>query len=485
MPVDEKPAILWFRQDLRTDDHPALHAASANGRAVQPVFILDDTSEGEWRIGGAGRWWLHHSLSALQAQLMELGAPLLLRCGAASDVLAVLAQEIDAGSVHCSLRYEPSGSAQEERVRTALAKIGVSFTAHSGALLHDPHALRTGTGVPYKVYTPFAKSLRAKVEIESPLAAPRSLRGVVKQPVGLSLDSLQLLPSKDWAGTMRVWWTPGERGAQKRLAAFIADPVRQYGEARDIPSQDGTSSLSPHMHWGELSPRRVWTDVSRSTAGRSNGAAKFLAEILWREFAAHVLLNFPATASKPLRPEFAKFPWQPSKRHLRAWQVGRTGYPIVDAGMRQLWATGWMHNRVRMIVASFLVKHLLQSWQDGARWFWDTLCDADLASNTLGWQWSAGCGADAAPYFRIFNPILQGEKFDPQGDFVRKWVPELSKVPSEFIHQPWEAPPMVLAASGVVLGETYPQPIIDHPTARDRALAALKQVSGSKSSTHD
>jgi deoxyribodipyrimidine photo-lyase len=281
---------------------------------------------------------------------------------------------------------------------------------------------------------------------------------------------------------MRSCWKPGELGAQKLLAAFISNSVSQYGEARDFPSQDGTSSLSPHMHWGELSPRRVWTDVSRSTAGKSKGATKFLAEILWRDFAAHVLVNFPATVSEPLRPEFVKFPWQPSTQHLRAWQVGRTGYPIVDAGMRQLWATGWMHNRVRMIVASFLVKHLLQSWQDGASWFWDTLCDADLASNTLGWQWSAGCGADAAPYFRIFNPILQGEKFDPQGDFVRKWVSELSIMPSEFIHQPWKAPRIVLAASGVELGDTYPQPIIDHPTARDRALGALKLVSPEKSS---
>lgn len=480
-----KPAILWFRQDLRLDDHPALHAAAANGRAVQPVFILDDAAEGEWVAGGAGRWWLHHSLAALGTQLRELGAPLLLRRGAAPDVLVALAREVGAGSVHCSLRFEPAGTAQENRVRQALAAVDVSFAAHSGALLHDPHALRTGTGVPYKVYTPFAKSLRAKITIGDPLPAPRALRAVAKSPASTTLESLDLLPSIDWAGSMRTRWTPGERGAQKRLAAFITKPMRDYGEARDFPAQDGSSSLSPHMHWGELSPRRVWNDVSRSGAGNSQGASKFLAEILWREFAAHVLLNFPATASKPLRPEFAKFPWQPSTQHLRAWQRGRTGYPIVDAGMRQLWATGWMHNRVRMIVASFLVKHLLQSWQDGAQWFWDTLCDADLASNTLGWQWSAGCGADAAPYFRIFNPILQGEKFDPSGEFVRAWVPELARVPSEFIHQPWEAPAMVLAASGVVLGETYPQPIVDHPTARDRALAALQKISGAKSAARD
>lgn len=483
MTSSDKPAILWFRQDLRVDDHPALCAAAANGRAVQPVFILDDAAEGEWVAGGAGRWWLHHSLAALQAKLLELGAPLLLRRGAAPDVLVALAQEVGAGSVHCSLRFEPAGTVQEERVRSALAAVGVSFAAHSGALLHDPHALRTGTGVPYKVYTPFAKSLRERIVIGDPLPAPRTVRAVAKSPVGSPLDALGLLPTIDWAGTMRTWWTPGERGAQKRLAAFIAGPVRDYDEARDFPAQDGSSSLSPHMHWGELSPRRVWSDVSRSDAGKSHGASKFLAEILWREFAAHVLLNFPATASKPLRPEFAKFPWQPSRVHLHAWQRGHTGYPIVDAGMRQLWATGWMHNRVRMIVASFLVKHLLQSWQEGARWFWDTLCDADLASNTLGWQWSAGCGADAAPYFRIFNPILQGEKFDPSGDFVRTWVPELAKVPSEFIHQPWEAPPMVLASSGVALGETYPRPIVDHPTARDYALAALQKVSGAKSTT--
>lgn len=485
MTAIDKPAILWFRQDLRLDDHPALHAAAANGRGVQPVFFLDDAAEGEWAAGGAGRWWLHHSLEALGTQLRTIGAPLLLRRGATADGLVKLAQEVGAGSVHCSQRFDPAGTAQEECVRSALASVGVSFAAHAGALLHDPAVLRTGSGVPYKVYTPFAKSLRAHVAIGNPLPAPRALRSVAQMPAGSTLESLNLLPTVDWAGSMRGRWTPGELGAQKRLAAFMAKPMRDYGEARDIPAQDGSSSLSPHMHWGEISPRRVWSDVSRSDAGTSHGASKFLAEILWREFAAHVLLNFPATASKPLRPEFAKFPWQPSAQHLRAWQRGQTGYPIVDAGMRQLWATGWMHNRVRMIVASFLVKHLLQSWQEGARWFWDTLCDADLASNTLGWQWSAGCGADAAPYFRIFNPILQGEKFDPDGEFVRRWVPELAKVPSAFIHQPWEAPPMVLASSGVLLGETYPQPIVDHPTARDRALAALQKISSGKSAARE
>ena len=478
----DRPAIVWFRQDLRVDDHPALDAAAANGRAVQPVFILDDSADGAWSAGGAARWWLHHSLAALQPRLAELGAPLLLRRGAAAEALVDLAKEIGAGSVHCSMRFEPAGTAQEQRVRTALAAAGVSFAAHAGALLHDPLILRTGTGVPYKVYTPFAKALRMQVSIAEPLPAPRSLHGLAKGAAGCGLESLELLPRIDWAGTMRQWWTPGERGAQERLAAFVAGPLRDYGDVRDYPAMNGCSSLSPHIHWGELSPRRVWCDVSRSGAGKTPGASKFLAEILWREFAAHVLANFPATESRPLRAEFAKFPWQPSKDHLRAWQRGRTGYPIVDAGMRQLWATGWMHNRVRMIVASFLVKHMLQPWQDGARWFWDTLCDADLASNTLGWQWSAGCGADAAPYFRIFNPILQGEKFDPSGAFVRKWVPELAKVPSEFIHQPWQAPPMVLASSGVVLGETYPHPIVEHSAARDRALAALQKVSGAKSS---
>lgn len=468
-----RPVIVWFRQDLRTDDHPALHAASQGGRVVIPVFIWDPKSEGAWPVGGASKWWLHSSLASLGKTLSTLGSPLILRQGPPEKVLAEIAKATGAAGVHCSMRYEPSAKAQEALVRKELLAVEVSFAAHAGTLMHDPAAIRTGSGVPYKVYTPFAKAYRNTMSSDPPLSSPKILKGSDAKIPSDSLDDLKLLPAIDWAKTMRKWWQPGEEGARKRLSKFTLQAAQAYGENRDIPAEDGSSRLSAHLHWGEISPRRIWNEVSKSPAATSIGAQKYLAEILWRDFAYHVMSNFPRTAESPLRPEFERFPWEPSAERLKAWKRGQTGYPIVDAGMRQLWATGWMHNRVRMIVASFLVKHLLQDWQEGAKWFWETLVDADLSSNSLGWQWSAGCGADAAPYFRIFNPILQGEKFDSQGTYVREWIPELAKVPNEFIHQPWNAPPLVLLQSGVEFGENYPAPIVDHVTARNRALAAL------------
>lgn len=468
-----RPVIVWFRQDLRTDDHPALHAASQGGRVVIPVFIWDQMGEGSWLVGAASKWWLHSSLAALGKTLSTLGSPLILRQGTAEKVLVEIAKSTGAGGVHCSMRYEPSAKSQEVRVRKELLASGLSFEAHPGTLLHDPAVIRTGSGMPYKVYTPFAKAYRNTMSSESPLSPPKFLKAPEEKMHSASLDELKLLPAIDWAKTMREWWQPGEEGARKRLSKFTIEAAKAYGENRDFPAEDGSSRLSAHLHWGEISPRRIWNEVSKSPAAASVGAQKYLAEILWRDFAYHVMSNFPRTAESPLRPEFERFPWEPSAEKLKAWKQGKTGYPIVDAGMRQLWATGWMHNRVRMIVASFLVKHLLQDWHHGAKWFWETLVDADLSSNSLGWQWSAGCGADAAPYFRIFNPILQGEKFDSQGTYVREWIPELAHLPSEFIHQPWNAPPLVLLQSGVELGGNYPAPIVDHVTARNRALAAL------------
>ena len=473
--AQSRPVIVWFRQDLRTDDHPALHAASQDGRMVIPVFIWHPKSEGAWKVGAASKWWLHFSLSSLGKTLSALGSPLILRQGAPEKVLAEIANSTGAAGVHCSMRYEPYAKEQEAVVRKELLAVGVSFATHAGTLMHDPAVIRTGSGVPYKVYTPFAKAYRSTMSSDPPLSSPKVLKGIGAKIPSDSLDDLNLLPAIDWAKTMRVWWQPGEEGARKRLSKFTVEAAKAYGESRDFPAEDGSSRLSAHLHWGEISPRRIWHEVSKSPAAASVGAQKYLAEILWRDFAYHVMSNFPRTAESPLRPEFESFPWQPSTQRLKAWKRGQTGYPIVDAGMRQLWATGWMHNRVRMIVASFLVKHLLQDWQHGAKWFWETLVDADLSSNSLGWQWSAGCGADAAPYFRIFNPILQGEKFDSQGTYVREWIPELAKLPNEFIHQPWNAPPLVLLQSGVELGENYPAPIVDHVTARNRALAALSE----------
>jgi len=473
---DHRPVIVWFRQDLRTDDHPALACATQDGRAVIAVFIWDPHGEGDWAVGGASSWWLHGSLKALQSSLATLGSPLIIRQGKSANILLEIAKSTGAAGVHCSKRYEPSACAQEAIVRAELLAAGLSFQAHAGSLLHDPGAIRTGSGVPYKVYTPFAKSHRAAMSAELPLSAVKKLVASFTTVRGDALDDLQLLPKIDWASSMRQCWQPGEAGAQQRLRNFITARAGSYDRLRDIPGEDGSSQLSAHVHWGEISPRRIWHEVSKSSAAATVGAQKYLAEILWRDFAYHIMFNFPKTANHPLRGEFAQFPWEPSPQRLKAWQLGQTGYPIVDAGMRQLWATGWMHNRVRMVVASFLVKHLLQSWQDGARWFWQTLVDADLSSNSLGWQWSAGCGADAAPYFRIFNPILQGEKFDPQGVYVRRWVSELARVPNEFIHQPWSAPALVLLQAGVQLGVHYPHPIVDHVTARNRALAALTKL---------
>jgi deoxyribodipyrimidine photo-lyase len=331
------------------------------------------------------------------------------------------------------------------------------------------------SGKPFQVFTPFWKNCLAKPDPAEPLPAPARIPAPDKWPDSLPLAALELEPRIDWAAGMRAAWTPGEAGAQDRLAHFFSGAAERYGAARDIPGIEGTSRLSPHLHFGEISPRQVWH------AARLSGIAgwresRYLAEVGWREFAHHLLYHFPRTPVEPLRPEFARFPWRENDEALKAWQRGLTGYPVVDAGMRELWATGWMHNRVRMIVASFLVKDLLISWTEGAWWFWDTLVDADLAQNTLGWQWTAGCGADAAPYFRVFNPSGQGEKFDADGSYVRRWCPELARVPQEWLHRPWEAPAAVLAAAGVVLGRNYPKPIVDHAAARDFALKAFASL---------
>lgn len=488
------PSIMWFRQDLRLDDNPALREAARDGRPLVAVWIWHPEDERPWAPGGASRWWLHHSISALSADLAVLGVRLIIRAGDPAAEIADIARGTGARSVHAAKRHEPWAGEQERRVADALATMKVSCTLHPGVLLHDPSRIRTGSGVPYKVYTPFSRSVAANVTVEPCIARPSSITAAdVSRLDSTPLESLGLLPRIAWDGVMATTWTPGEAGARERLAAFVpartaaSAPIARYATGRDEPASPGTSMLSPHLHWGEISPRRVWHTVDRALAASSasgvpqasvaSNAAKFKAEIVWREFAYHVLANFPATSDAPLRPEFSKFPWSDDAPLRRAWERGRTGYPLVDAGMRELWATGWMHNRVRMSVSSFLVKHLLQHWMHGARWFWDTLLDADLASNSLGWQWSAGCGADAAPYFRIFNPVLQGEKFDPDGTYVRRWVPELAKVPAKWIHRVWEAPADVLASAGVTLGATYPRPIVDHAEARARALKALTSVS--------
>jgi deoxyribodipyrimidine photo-lyase len=474
-------ALVWFRQDLRCDDHPALVAASEQGEVV-PVFIWAPEEEGDWAPGAASMWWLHHALSSLQQALSAVGSRLIIRRGPALATLLGLARECDSSAVYWTRRYEPACVERDTAVKHGLRDAGLVAESFNGALLHEPWTVRSGQGTPFRVFTPFWRACLAKGEPAEPAEAP-PLRGPRRWPSSITVEALQLLPTVDWAGGLRSAWEPGEPGARRVAACFIAKALAGYGTQRDIPGAAGTSRLSPHLHWGEISPRRLWHLLGAAGRRQRIPAAdleKYRAELGWREFAHHLLHHAPQTVQRPLRSEFSSFPWREDPTQLRAWQRGQTGYPLVDAGLRELWHTGWIHNRVRMVVASFLVKHLLLPWQEGARWFWETLVDADLANNTLGWQWTAGCGADAAPFFRIFNPVTQGERFDADGSYIRRWVPELARLPGALIHAPWEAPPAALAAAGVTLGREYPFPIVDHKAARERALAALAMVTGGR-----
>jgi deoxyribodipyrimidine photo-lyase len=484
MPKGAAPTLLWFRQDLRLADNPALDAAIAFGRPVVATFVFDPQLGGPWAMGGAARWWLHHTLASLARALEQRGNRLILRRGRWDDVVPALVREAGAAEVHAGRLYAPWEREADEVVAKRLTALGVPITGQTSLLLHEPWAIRTQQGGPYGVYSPFSRAVFAAGEPPHPSPAPARIPAMPTYPGSDELSDWRLLPtSPDWAGGLRETWQPGEDGAAARLKTFIANALDRYGDARNLPGIDSSSKLSPHLRFGEISPRQVWHAVSAAMKpkGRAHDSAiTFLKEVIWREFSYHLLWHRPEMPDEPLKQAFADFPWRENATHLRAWQQGRTGYPIVDAGMRELWHTGWMHNRVRMIAASFLIKHLLQPWQTGEAWFWDTLVDADAASNSASWQWVAGCGADAAPYFRIFNPILQGEKFDADGAYVRRWVPELALLPDQFIHRPWEAPALVLKEAGITLGRTYPMPIVDHNEARARALAALATISGEK-----
>lgn len=472
--------IVWFRQDLRLQDNPALAAALVEG-AILPVYIWDEARAGRWPLGGASRWWLHHSLEKLDEALRERGSRLLLAKGESGAVLQDLLKTTGATKVYWNRNYEPAAIACDKIIKATLAAAGVTAQSFNAALLFEPHTIQNKSGRPFQVFTPFWKHCLA-LPVEDPVKLPRGeFSAPARWPTSLNLAALGLLPTVKWDAGLAAAWQPGEAAAVHRLKKFTSGAIDQYADERNRPDLAGTSSLSPYLHFGEIGPRQIWAAVRARSKDSgvfptSRGEQVFLSEVGWREFAHHLLYHFPHTPEEPLRSDFTAFPWRSDAPQLQAWQRGRTGYPIVDAGLRQLWATGWMHNRVRMIVASFLVKHLRISWRDGAAWFWDTLLDADLASNTLGWQWTAGCGADAAPYFRIFNPILQGVKFDPEGSYVRRWVPELSRVPTEFLHEPWAAPSAVLAIAGVKLGVDYPQPIVNHGEARVEALAALQAM---------
>ncbi len=463
------PQIIWFRLDLRLTDQAAVLMAAKAGPII-PVYIHDTAAAGKWAHSGAALWWLHHSLTALDADLRTHGCRLLRLRGDSVAVLNQLAAETKADAVHALEHFEPWARRQQDQLAQRL-----TLKLYDGVALTHPSSVRNQSGMPFKVFTPFWRTLHGMLPPAEPASRPKKMVMAENVPAGEALAAWKLLPTKpDWAGGFSRHWTPGEAGAQARLADF-APRVGGYADGRNSCAEDHTSRLSPHLHFGEVSAAQVWHGVTKKAGP---GAEPYLRQLGWRDFSFNLIITAPDFADVNWRQDFDDFPWVPDEKSQRAWQEGMTGYPIVDAGMRQLWATGWMHNRVRMITASFLIKHLMQDWRRGEEWFWDTLVDADLANNAAGWQWTAGSGADAAPYYRIFAPVTQGERFDTNGDYVRRWVPELAKLPNAWIHKPWDAPPMVLADAGISLGKHYPQPLVDHAFARARALAAFKSLPG-------
>ncbi|RXT07977.1 deoxyribodipyrimidine photo-lyase [Ammoniphilus sp. CFH 90114] len=468
--MKEKTTIVWFRRDLRIHDNPALWEAVQRG-VVLPVFIWEDCMSEQ-----ATSWWLHQSLAQLEQTLQKLGSRLILRQGSSLVVLKEILRETNADALYFTQRYEPTISDEDKQIKQALREyVEVrSFHAH---LLFEPNSILTQQQQPYKVFTPFWKQSRRR-DVTVPLPSPGKIPTFQGNVETVSLEELGLLPKVKWYNKFSSYWTPGENGAMLRWKEFAEGRLDGYSTKRDFPFSSHASGLSPHLAWGELSPRWIWHNLKEISDISENQehVEAFLRQLVWRDFAYCQLQYFPRITNSPLRAEFLSFPWEEDEEAFKQWKQGQTGYPFVDAGMRELWETGWMHNRVRMIASSFLVKHLLIPWKKGANWFEETLLDMDIANNTMGWQWVAGCGFDASPYFRVFNPITQGEKFDRNGDYIRRWVPELEGLPSEYIHRPWTAPQQVLQAAGIELGNTYPLPIIDHLYARERALNAYQMI---------
>lgn len=473
------PCLLLFGSDLRINDNPALNSAIERGGAVVALYVLDD--ENGRRLGAASRWWLHHSLTALKESLATLNIQLVLKSGPCLGAIQALVEETRAAAVVWNRQYHKEGVHLGKSLKEWAREKGIEAESFNGSLLHEPHTLRTKSGGSFKVFTPFWRACLAETEPRPVSGRPSPAARTLPRPSSETLDGWRLAPkAPDWAAGFSGIWQPGEDGAAKALEVFLEHRLESYSWGRDVPSQKNTSGLSPHLRFGEISPVQIFhaTMMAAPEAGHQH-ARKFLSEIGWRDFSHHLLYHNENLQTENFDPKFDCFAWYGETDHdarLGAWQRGQTGYPIVDAGMRELWQTGWMHNRVRMIAASFLVKHLLIDWRHGEKWFWNTLIDACPANNAAGWQWIAGCGADAAPYFRVFNPVLQGSKFDPDGAYVRRFVPELANLPDAAIHKPWSMSAEKLALYGVALGETYPHPMIDHSFARERALQTFNKI---------
>ncbi|KPJ95231.1 MAG: hypothetical protein AMJ53_03165 [Gammaproteobacteria bacterium SG8_11] len=473
-------AIVWFRQDLRLADNPALYHAAKSSRQLILVYIHSPQEHGKWPPGAASRWWLHHSLSDLQSRIKQLGGRLVVRQGDSQQLLLQLIAQTGASAVYANYLYEPALAKRDDAIHTVLQNIGVSFHRYHGSLLLAPEALQTGSGTPFKVFTPYWKKHQQLYSPDKPLSAPKNLHNCETSVDSTSIAQLQLLPTINWYQGLEQHWRPGEQHALKTLKRFTQSALDGYKERRDNPYERYTSALSPYLHFGEISPKQAYWHINHladpPAHNRYASAETFIKELIWREFAYHILHHFPHTSDQPLDKRFQDFPYiKSNKKLLRAWQTGSTGYPLVDAGMRELWHCGWMHNRVRMIVASFLTKNCLMSWKQGAQWFWDTLVDADLAANSFNWQWCAGCGADAAPYFRIFNPVTQSQKFDPDGEYIKTWLPELRSLPDLYIHEPWKTPNNIQTETNVIIGKDYPLPVFDLKQSRQRALDSYQQ----------
>ena len=482
--VVKRTAILWIRNDFRLNDNLALIESLKYDRVI-PTFVWDKEDPNPWHPGAASKWWLHHTLLAFKKKFKKLASDLIFLHGNPQDQILKLAKTIDASEVLWNNSHNPFDHKAEKSLQAVLNAEDIGTHSVRGSLLCSTDSLLKKDGSPYLVYTPFWQNFLKKYKVQH-LSKPQKLPPLPAKAksLGCSIDSFGLLPSLTWHKNFHHFWIVGEKEAERKLKTFISGGLKSYDTGRNLPFEGGTSKLSPHLHFGEIHPQRILYEIKKNFGDlstiRDSNIIQFCKEILWREFSYHLIHHFPQTPLQPFRDAFKIFPWKKNKKLFNAWTKGQTGYPVVDAGMRQLWKTGWMHNRVRMITASFLIKHLGIPWQEGARWFWDTLVDADLASNTQGWQWTAGCGADAAPFFRIFNPITQGEKFDPQGLYAARWCPELSSLPPRWIYRPWEASVQTLKEAGVILGTDYPYPIVDHKEAREQALWNYNGMRGPK-----